>query len=112
MLAHLTKKINIKIQASEILKYLTFDFDTFESHGHTQSIFDTTSDLFVMVSSRYIEYLVIESILTANFPIIDKPLVAGYIDWGIGHSIAMESSLKKFEEKSRLETSDSSELIK
>ena len=100
---------------SELQKYtenLTFDFDTFESHGHTQSIFDTTSDLFIMVSSRYIEYLVVESILTANFPIVDEPLVAGYIDWRIGHSIAMESSLKKFEEKSRLETSDSRELIK
>ena len=60
-----------------------------------------------MIGSCHIEYLVIESILSTNFPIIDEPLVAGIVDRRIGHSIAMESSLKKsFGQKSRLETSD------
>ena len=74
---------------------LTLDFNTFESHGDTQSIFHTTPDLFIMISSCHVEYLVVKSILATNFPIIDEPLVAGFVDRRIGDCIAMESSLKK-----------------
>ena len=77
------------------IELLTFDLNTFQTHGYTKGVFDTASDLFVMVGSGNVENLVIVAVLTRNLTIVNKPLVTVLVDSWIGHSGTMKSSLKK-----------------
>ena len=79
----------------KIGKNLTFDLDAFEAHGYAERIFYATAHLLVVVGSRHVENLVIESILSSDFSIVDEPLVASLVDRGVGHCVAMESRLGK-----------------
>lgn len=72
---------------------LTFDLDALKAHRNTQDIFHAASDLFVMISSGYVENLVIETVLAWNLTVVDEPLVAVIVNWGIGNCVAMESRL-------------------
>ena len=47
-----------------------------------------------MIGSSHVENLVIESVLAGNFSIVNEPLVAVFVNGGVGHGVAMEGSLK------------------
>ena len=50
-----------------------------------------------MIGSSHVENLVIESVLAGNFSIVNEPLVAVFVNGGVGHGVAMEGSLKEVE---------------
>lgn len=52
-----------------------------------------------MISSGYVENLVIETVLAWNLTVVDEPLVAVIVNWGIGNCVAMESRLWEREKK-------------
>ena len=74
---------------------LTFDLNTLEAHGHSERVFHTTSDLFVMVSSGNVENFEEETVLILDFGVIDEPLVAVVENRGVGHGHTTECSLKE-----------------
>ena len=74
---------------------LTFDLNTLEAHGHSERVFHTTSDLFVVIGSGNVEDLKEEAVLILDFGVIDEPLVAVVENRGVGHGHTTKCSLQE-----------------